>query len=352
GRHLILRGRSAVTVYDLTRDQSHQINSPNTISDVALSPDGKLLATAEGTNGVKLRELATRKLVDALWPSAGLPAHQVAFSPDSSRLIALCWRYDTPARPQPKGDFGAFGPGGPGGLGGPGGGRAEKVTLQAQVSVWDLAAKKELGRPAESVDGLSDALPRVQFAAGGRFVLKTEDLRKPGNPEGGYRLSLTDPLTGTAGKPFEVRTPGLLPVGTAETAVSPDGKSMLAFEPERRREVVVLDAASGKETLRLGKLQQTLKAVAFSPDGTRVAAATGFTGSSGGYGAPFGPRGPEIGGLDPARPRGPGPGGSDRGGLGGFDRGGQPDDNVAAPTEVVIWDAASGKELARLSDKE
>src|SRR5262249_33740272 len=143
------------------------------------SPDGKLVATAEGLNGVKIRELATRKLVDALWPSAGLPAHQVAFSPDGSRLIALCWRYDTPGRPQPKGDFGGFGPGGPGGR------ASEKVTLQAQVSVWDLAAKKELGRPAESVEGLSDALPRFQFAAGGRYVLKTEDLRKPGNPDGG-----------------------------------------------------------------------------------------------------------------------------------------------------------------------
>src|SRR5262249_62122785 len=134
-----------------------------------------------------------------------------------------------------------------------------------EVSVGALAAKKELGRPAGSVDGLSDALPRVQFAAGGRFVLKTEDLRKPGNPEGGYRLSLTDPLTGTAGKPFEVRTPGLLPVGTAETAVSPDGKSMLAFEPERRREVVVLDAASGKEKLRLRQLPKNPQGGALSP---------------------------------------------------------------------------------------
>src|SRR5205814_1524590 len=120
--------------------------SPNPIADAAISPDGKLIATAEGTNGVKLREVGTRNLIEALWPSAGLPAQQVAFSPDGSRLVSLCWRADTDGKSP--------------------GDASSKTTLRYQVSVWDLAAKKELGRPAEMVEGPRYYPPRVRLAAG------------------------------------------------------------------------------------------------------------------------------------------------------------------------------------------
>jgi RNA polymerase sigma factor (sigma-70 family) len=305
--------RDQVTLFDVASRKRPEVGSPNPIADAAVSPDGNLIATAEGTNGVKLREVATGKLVEALWPTAGLPAQQVAFTPDGSRLIALCSRYDSD--------------GGPGQI-------DAKTTLRYQVSVWDLAAKKELGHPAETVDGWRFFAPRTWFAAGGRFVLKSEVILKPDvKPQDfigagravteGYRLTLADPLTGTAGKPFEVRMPGHIPALTmAETAVSPDGKSILAHEPELPTAVMLLDTSTGKERLRLGKLSRPLKAVAFSPDGKLVAVATGFG----------------SGGRPPGGKFGPG--------------GSQPGDGIAAPTEVVIWEATSGKEVVRLADKE
>ena len=307
---------------------SFAVYSPNTISDIAISPEG-YAATAEGSNGVKLRELPVGKLVEAFWPSGGLPAQHVAFTADGTKLVALCERTEVVEQKLPKasGKKSTLTP-------------EEKAQFRdellkarqgtrykksVQVAVWDVASRKELGHPVESVTEVEGRLPEYVLSGNGRFVLKTEVIPpQPGDTEtgpipGSVQFTVIDALTGAAGKPVEVRA-----ANTSRTSphlLSPDGKTIaLPYTPTQKL-VMFEDVASGKLSTVLGSLRRPIKVLTFSPDGKLVAAATGFEGRQGG------------------------------GGVGTFGRP-SPEDGIAAPTEVVIWDTATGKEVARLVDKE
>ncbi len=60
------------------------------IRDLAISPDGRFLATADNTNTVTLWELASGKVVRQLHGHSRLVSH-VVFSPDGSRLASASW---------------------------------------------------------------------------------------------------------------------------------------------------------------------------------------------------------------------------------------------------------------------
>jgi RNA polymerase sigma factor (sigma-70 family) len=330
GKTLVLRtntaGTHAVYGLDLTGQvQRFAIQSPNSIDSAALSPDGRLVATAEGSNGVKLRDAATNKIVEALWPSGGLPAEQVAFTPDGSKLVVLCSRTETAEGKMTKKSKGGkdvtFGPGG----------TLTKYVKRVQISVWDVAGRKELGHPVESTTAEQGWYqPGYALSDNGRFVLKTEFVppQQGGDETGpslpGVRITVTDPLTGAAGKPVALKA---VTGGPGYTdSLSPDGKTLAVMDAQRqvdvRPGVRLVDVATGNERATLGPLRRPIRTIAFSPDGKLIAAATGLGTRSGpgfGPGGGFGPSG---------------------------------DDGIAAPTEVVIWDASTGKELARLAEKE
>ncbi len=280
------------------------VQSENPISAVAVSPDGKYVATAEGANGVKLRDAATGNVVEALWPAGELPATQVAFSPDSTKLIALCTRSDFPVRK--KGE-------GPLGLGQPKGvpfSREGKTTQLTRVSVWDVPTRKELGHPVATDTANISSLPYYTLAGNGRYVLKTEAVYEA-DADGretlkGRRFTVTDAVSGVAAKPVEVLGEKLGQVRSSP--LSPDGKTLVLLDPEKN-ELRFLDTTTGKDRFGVPAFRRPVRAVVFSPDGKLVAAATGLSGA------------------------------------------GRPD-TIAAPSEVVVWDAATGKELARLTDKE
>jgi hypothetical protein len=120
------------------------------------------------------------------------------------------------------------------------------------------------------------------------------------------RFTVTDAVTEAAGKPIEMAGTNLEPV--LPDPLSPDGKTLVLLDstPNALRFV---DAGTGQDRFRVPAFRRPVKAVAFSPDGKLVAAATGVSG-------------------------------------------GGRTDAVAAPSEVVIWDATTGKEVARLTDKE
>jgi hypothetical protein len=111
-----------------------------------------------------------------------------------------------------------------------------------------------------------------------------------------------DAVSGKEGKTIKVDGAFLVPV--PRDPLSPDGKT-LALANAALSELHFLDPETGKDRFPVATFRRPVRAVAFSQDGRFVATATGS--------------GPET---------------------------------IAAPSEVVIWDAATGKELARLADKE
>ncbi len=311
GRSFIYQhGETTFLLHITSSDPGFSFGSANMLQDVALSPDGKFIATAEGTNGVKLREAATGKILEALWPSGGLTPHQVVFAPDSTKLIALCSRSEST---DGGGQLGGAGDRPPVRKGPT---ATRKTTLLYQISVWDLATRKEVGWSVNSISSSPNSSPRrIEFAVGGRFVVKIEQLANEVDGKrvaDGYRVGVIDPLTGGGGRSCEFRIPGFTPAATAELTVSPDGGAMIAVNATTR-ELLIFDTTTGQERLRLGRLPREIRAVAFSPDGKRIAATTWTGGPSGSFA-------PNDGGL-------------------------------TGPTEVVIWDATTGKELARLGDK-
>jgi RNA polymerase sigma factor (sigma-70 family) len=264
--------------------------SQNILVAAAVSPDGKYIATAEGENGVKLRD-AKGQIVEALWPRSNLPALTVAFTPDGTKLVVYC--EDTiPESGMGKGKFP----------------RMSTTTKKTCVSVWDLSTRKELGHPTRTDTNESSALPQHTLAGHGRFVLKTqtvydEALSGPGGPGASTRFSIMDAVSGKEGKPVNVEGTSLGPV--PPDPLSPDGKTLVLVNASRN-ELHFLDSDTGKDRFPVTAFRRPVMAVVFSPDGRFVAAGTG------------------------------------RGGT----------ETIAAPSEVAIWDAATGKELARLTDKE
>src|SRR5262245_4819065 len=76
GRQLVIAGHSTfLFIYDLpTGKVVHKLNTEETIQDAAVSPDGKLLATAEWRHGVKVRDLRTMEVLRTVKGTAGLSA--------------------------------------------------------------------------------------------------------------------------------------------------------------------------------------------------------------------------------------------------------------------------------------
>jgi WD40 repeat protein len=115
------------------------------------------------------------------------------------------------------------------------------------------------------------------------------------------RFSIMDAGSGKESKPIKVAGASLGPV--PPDPLSPDGKTLVIMNAALN-ELRFLDSETGKDRFPVAAFRRPVKAVAFSPDGRFVAAATG---RGGGH-------------------------------------------ETAAPSEVVIWDAATGKELARLTE--
>jgi WD40 repeat protein len=190
---------------------------PDLVRSAAFSPDGKVLAVANGSTTVTLAELGvhpSRSLQDESAGSAG--AACVAFAPDGATLAV--------------------------------GQQDGKITL------WDVAT----GRHQSTLCGHSDFVASLSFAPDGRALASSGGdrvLRIWDMPSGRERLSIQSPMTTFVALSF-----------------SPDGR-LLALSDQVSPVVRLWDVTAGRERARLRGASSAVLTAAISPDSATLAAA-------------------------------------------------------------------------------
>jgi WD40 repeat protein len=215
----------------------------------AFGPDGKTLATGGEDGGVGLSRLdhpdeevpgdKPRRRVPTIFKGHRQPVWSVAFSGDG-RLLASASMTDPPAwkirddgRPEPP---------------------ERSDPPQGEVILWDASTGKELHR-------WKGASSCVAFDPSGKRLAAA----RQGGDDGEDVVVLWDTSTGK-----EVRRFG----PAISIAFSPDGTRLVgAHGMAEVQEIQVWDVASGKAVLTLGGLGWGVPVVAFRPDGKQIAAA-------------------------------------------------------------------------------
>jgi WD40 repeat protein len=191
---------------------------------VAFSPDGRLLASAQGSD-IRLWNSASYAEVCHLTGHSA-PVSALAFSP-TTKLLA-------------------------------------SGSVDKSVRLWDVDSRKETRR----MDGHSEAIESVAFAPDGKMLASGS-----GNPSQGewpkdvscLRLWDTD-----VGK--EIAKVGAHPQGVVSVAFSPDGKRLYAGGGCSLR---VFDTTTRAEIGPVGGHEHWVSSLAYSPDGATLASAGG-----------------------------------------------------------------------------
>jgi RNA polymerase sigma factor (sigma-70 family) len=244
----------------------------STIYSITFAPDGKVIATGSLDNTVRLWDAATGKELARLGRQNGAKTIAqvitVAFSPDGKAVgsgsndgtIRLYDAKTGKVRHEIAGGQGyvaamAFAPDGKS--------FATAHWEGKSVVVWDAATGKELRR----LTGHSELLSALAYSADGKVIVT-------GSAD--HSVRAWDAGTGRQLRRFDAGA------FVEDVAVSPDGNLVVAAA--RETGLPLWDLATGEPAGKLPVSAESHGAVAFSPDGKTLAAAT----------ATFGPRGGEV----------------------------------------------------------
>ena len=261
-------------VYDVAAGKViRRLTDAPSFHDLTFSPDGKRMATAEWWDGVKLRDPKTGEVLDTLKPADDLGAFYATFLP-SGKLAAYCWRSTAGAGSE----------------------------MKEQLALWDADTKKRLGWDPTSREEKGGELTRRWFAGPGRHLLSMT--WKTDRKVVFRRATLTYPATNRESARVDLEPDDFV------CDASPDGKTLLVSDA--RGDLRLIEVATGKVLHRLSGHKHMVTCGAFSPDGLRMATASGTTTRS-----------------NPSH---------------------YSQIKTGTQTEVILWDVKTGKEVAVLRD--
>ncbi|WZO97466.1 protein kinase [Isosphaeraceae bacterium EP7] len=294
GRHLAVAGSKLVEVWDVVaRMRVHEIPGDSRyVYTVAFSPDGKWLAIGGWDRVIKLRDAATGEEQLTLYGHQGF-IRDLAFSPDSRSLVSTgedrsvrLWEIPT-GRPigvfHGHADFVqavAFAPDGR---------ELASGGLDGTMKVWDRRTSLPV-----VFDRHTGWVVSLGFRRDGRRVVsEAGPYRLEGDTTMGWDPVTGDPdpaMTGVvpASHGDAYLPPSLFPFeGMPQPVTSPDGTRLarvwvggdgfLTFDRSKKYAkitVVVLDVATGRVLHTLVGHTADIVAIAFSPDGRRIATAS------------------------------------------------------------------------------
>ena len=206
---------------------------PDGIRALALSPDGKTLASYAGDGSVTLWDLATGKQTTTLI-SDQRPGVRLAFTPDGKLLVAIGVRRANKGEPESK-------------------------FSRCSAKVWDLTTRN-VRLTIDFPDGADEML-----TPDGKSLIATE-------PKSG--VLLYDLGTGKPSEPLDLSKDHPT---VYVTALSPDGKTLALVTHPTAILLWDMDKKAVRATLPAGK-DTGVDVMAFSPDGKTLATSGGWAG--------------------------------------------------------------------------